>query len=114
MPHPKGDLPVEWVTEDIIRQYFNDGQFVEKLKSGQLVAHTKRSSHPNKPPRGEPICTWSQIVYYCTLSGRTIAIVHQYLRPDGTIGASGLPDPKSLILKDKIISVRFKRPAGGS
>jgi hypothetical protein len=28
-------------------------------------------------------------------------LVHQFLRPDGTIGASGLPDPK-MMLKDGI------------
>jgi hypothetical protein len=24
-------------------------------------------------------------------------MVHQYLRPDGTLGASGLPDPKLVV-----------------
>jgi hypothetical protein len=32
-----------------------------------------------------------------------MAIVHQYLRPDGTLGASGLPDPKWLRDGDRIL-----------
>jgi hypothetical protein len=105
-PQSQEQLPVEWVTKDIIRQNFNNGQFYEKAKSGELSTYIKRSSHPGEPPSGEPVCTWSQIVYYYDRDSKPVAVVHQYLRPDGTIGASGLPDPKRLFLKDRIISVR--------
>jgi len=44
------------------------------------------------PPR-EPPGTRSQSVPYY-LMGVKIAVCHQYLRPDGSLGASGLPDPK--------------------
>src|SRR3989304_5176048 len=105
-PQSQYELPIEWVTKDIIRQYFNDGQFFEKAKSGEFSIFTKRSSHPEEPPTGEPVCTWSQIVYYYNEDSKPVAIVHQYLRPDGSIGASGLPDPKRLLFKDRIVSVR--------
>ena len=106
MPHSQSQKPVHWVTSDIIRQHFNNGQILEKVKSGELITYTKRNSHPSNPPAGEPVCTRSQIVYYYTQKGTPVAIVHQYLRPDGTIGGSGLPDPKRLFLHDRIISVR--------
>lgn len=106
MPQSEGSSKVEWVTEDIIRQYFNDGDFFEMVKRGEIITKTKRSSHPGAPPQGKPYCTQSQIVYYYSNEGEPLAIVHQYLRPDGTIGASGLPDPKRLFLKDRIISVK--------
>jgi hypothetical protein len=109
MPHSRSQLPVEWVDEEVIRQYFNDSQFHERAKSGALVTRIKRNSHCLRPPAGEPFCTHSQIVYYYTRNGDLLAIVHQYLRPDGTIGASGLPDPKRLVLQDRIIAVRSKR-----
>jgi hypothetical protein len=48
-------------------------------------------------------------VYYYTQDGNPIAVVHQYLRPDGTIGASGRPDPKRLFLEDRILAVRSRR-----
>jgi hypothetical protein len=43
----------------------------------------------------------SQTVEYYDGDNR-VALVHQYLRPDGTIGASGRPDPKAL-LEDGIL-----------
>lgn len=43
----------------------------------------------------EPPGTRSQIVAYYDGNER-VALVHQYLRPDEMIGASGLPDPKEL------------------
>jgi hypothetical protein len=38
------------------------------------------------------------VAYYETWGNRRrIALVHQYLRPDGTVGASGRPDPKAIL-----------------
>jgi hypothetical protein len=104
---PDDEPKVEWVTEAIIRQIFNERRLYEDALSGRLITRLKRSSHPADPtPAGQPICTWSQIVYYYDQQGKPLAIVHQFLRPDGTLGASGLPDPKRLFLDDRIISVR--------
>jgi hypothetical protein len=71
-----------------------------------LVTYVKRNSVPATPPQGEPPNTKSQIIYYYDHENNPVAIVHQYLRPNGTIGASGLPDPKRLFIDGKIISVR--------
>ena len=106
MPPSPDQERIQWVTEETIRKYFNEGQFLERVRSGELTTILKRNSHPDPPPTGESLCTRSQIVYYYALDGHAVAVVHQYLRPDGTIGASGLPDPKRLILRDRIISVR--------
>jgi len=106
MPPSQDQEPVEWVTEATIRKCFNDGRFAERVTSGELTTIVKWHSHADPPPTGEPLCTHSQMVYYCAPDGHVVALVHQYLRPDGTIGASGLPDPKRLILRDRIISVR--------
>jgi hypothetical protein len=37
------------------------------------------------------------MISYRTKDGKEIARVHQYLRSDGTIAASGKPDPKRLL-----------------
>lgn len=59
----------------------------------ELVAERNHSS----PQRsGEPFCTTSELVYYFEGDGK-VAEVHRYLRPDGTIGGSGRPDPKALL-----------------
>jgi hypothetical protein len=105
---PEHELPVEIVSTAIIRQFFNTSQMYERTKTGDLVAVFKKDKHSSIPPRGEPFCTRSQIFYYTTLTGKLVAIVHQYLRPDGSLGASGLPDPKMIILEDRIIAVRAK------
>jgi hypothetical protein len=31
---------------------------------------------------------------------KKVAVAHQYLRPDGTLGASGRPDPKAIFSED--------------
>ena len=43
------------------------------------------------------------MVWYLSPDGRKLAIVHQYLLPNGTIGASGRPDPKRMIHDGEII-----------
>ena len=96
--------PVDWVSSNIIRQHFNDSQMFERAESGEFVTHVTRDSH--RAPRGEPFCTKSQIAYYYSQGGDPVAVVHQYLRPDGTIGASGRPDPKRVFLEDRILAVR--------
>lgn len=80
MPQSKDELPVEWVSEDIIRKHFNDSQMLEKAESGESIEQ----------------------------AGEFVALAHRYLRPDGTLGASGLPDPKRMRLRNKIIATRTK------
>jgi len=62
------------------------------------------------PPVGEPVCTRSQIAVYLDQYGEKSAIVHQYLRPDGALGASGRPDPKWLLVGGLVYAVRNRPP----
>jgi len=103
---PPDQLPVEFVSNHIIRQEFNQQQIIERVKEGKVVAHLKRNSHLAHPPQGEPYCTNSQIIYYYERTGGLLAVAHQYYRPDATLGGSGKPDPKRLVLEDKILAVR--------
>jgi hypothetical protein len=107
---PTDDLQnVEYVSETIIREYFNNGKFYQRSLTGEFSTWMKRDSHPDSPPGNEPYCTRSQIVYYYDQDKNPVAIVHQYLRPDGTLGASGKPDPKRIFLENRIISVKTKK-----
>ena len=56
------------------------------------------------PESGQRARTLSQIVFYYE-GDLKVAVVHQYLLPDGTIGASGLPDPKWLRDGDTILTL---------
>jgi len=95
---------VQIVTPYIIRQYFNKNGYFNKMLKGEFTTRVGWKKH--HAPIDEPICTYSQIVYYYDNTRRLVAIVHQYLRPDGTIGASGKPDPKRIYLKNKTIAVK--------
>ena len=56
-----------------------------------------------QPEVGLPEGTRSQMVWYLGQDGQKLILVHQYLLPDGTIGGSGRPDPKRMVLDDEII-----------
>ena len=80
-----------------MRCRFNRGRFYERVLAGELVAGQKADRHPAPPASGQPHCTRSQEVIYYDSTGRQVARVHQYLRPDGALGGSGKPDPKRLL-----------------
>ena len=98
---------IVYVVAETIRQRFRD--------SGQLAQVRQRSmseelyeviwSDSLAPPKaGQVAGTRTQMVRYFRRSdGALMAIVHRYLRPDGTLGASGLPDPKWLRDGDQIL-----------
>lgn len=88
-----------------MRDVFNTEGYYARVKSGELIAVTLAPDrHPAAPPSGEPHCTRSQMVEYWTRDRQMVALVHQYLRPDGSLGASGLPDPKAIVHQ----GVRYK------
>jgi len=35
-----------------------------------------------------------------------VALVHQYLRSDGTLGASGQPDPKRIVIGNVVYATK--------
>ena len=77
---------------------FNEGMYWEKAKTGILKTKVVADKHPSSPHAREPVCTRSQYIIYIDKNGRKVAGVHQYLRRDGKIGASGRPDPKELFV----------------
>jgi hypothetical protein len=83
------------VSEWRMRRRFNRGRYYERVLAGQLSADLKRNTHPSRTKANEPFCTYTQEISYLD-SGLEVARIHQYLRPDGKIGASGQPDPKRL------------------
>ena len=108
MPPSRNLVPVEFVSEAVIRQHFNEGRFWERVQSGDLRADLKRNGHPATLPAGEPSCTHSQTLNYYASNGELIAVVHQYKRPDGSLGGSGRPDPKWLSLSGRALAVRSR------
>jgi hypothetical protein len=82
-----------------LRRIFNESRLWERAQVGEFEERVTWWSHPAPPASGEPFCTESQMVAYHETWGsrRRVALVHQYLRADGTVGASGRPDPKAIL-----------------
>jgi hypothetical protein len=98
---------IEWSEDkNSIRERFNACQIYERLQNNELTSTIFKSKH--RSPQTEPVCTSSQVVIYWDSRGNPLAMVHQYLRPDGTIGGSGKPDPKWIVLDDKVLVLRSK------
>lgn len=74
------------------------------IAEGQLAAEVLSDRELKKwRERGQEEGTRSQVLRYLDAEGRWLVEVHQYLRPDGSLGASGQPDPKRLRLQDRIL-----------
>lgn len=84
------------VSADQLRTHFAAERILERAAN-----HTLREqciADRAAPPEIGPIGTRSQIVRYSDPAGTTVAEAHQYLLPDGSIGASGMPDPKFVLV----------------
>jgi hypothetical protein len=77
---------------------FNEGRFVERAEKGEIKAVLIHTGIPS-PEVGLPLGSRSEMISYREINGLELARAHQYVLPDGGIGASGKPDPKR-ILKD--------------
>lgn len=82
-----------------MRKLFNEGQFLERVESGELTAVVKAQRTPSEVDAVTiPAGSVSQEVRYYDQDNNEVARVHQYVKPDGTLGGSGLPDPKRLLI----------------
>lgn len=104
MTQPPDERPRLAVDE--MRRIFNESGYAEMAASGVFSTRLEEDDHPTCTLAKEPHCTRSQLVSYWTSDGQMVALVHQYLRPDGTIGATGRPDPRKLLI-DGVI---YRRP----
>lgn len=87
------------VDEWKMREIFNKSGYLQDVGEGRIRAEVMRNKHPNWIAAWVPFCTYSQeISYRLVADGSEVARVHQYFRPDGTLGASGRPDPKRVMI----------------
>jgi hypothetical protein len=96
------DEPSQTVDPTTLRQMFNDGEYWKRVQTGQGLYQTiQGDEHIQRKRFGQSPCTHSQFMAYWDDQARLVAIVHQYKRADGRLGASERPDPKQL-LKDGV------------
>lgn len=97
---------VKYVSEESIRHMFNESQYPSMIREGQLVPKFLRNGHLKKPEeKREPHCTRSQTIRYSDKAGNWVVEIHQYSRPDNTIGGGGRPDPKRLRIGNTVFMI---------
>ena len=84
-----------------LRRLFNEARIVERAAHGELLHFTGYDTALSKQMcrrKNLPAGARSQTVVYQTLDHKFVALAHQYKLKDGGLGASGRPDPKTLVL----------------
>ena len=84
-----------------------------RVSAGELTVIILRS-HSASSLLGMPRGTVSQLIAYVDQAGKTIAKTHRYLKPDGSLGASGRADPKALIRGDVLYRPWWGTRLGGT
>jgi len=83
------------VSAKTIQKLFNDGKYWERAEQGEFKVDVIESNPAPKKAHQRPGAK-SEVLLYINPDEGTIAEVHQYTNPDGSLGASGKPDPKAL------------------
>jgi hypothetical protein len=83
-----------------MRVQFSILEILQRTESGELRMRISEDS-PAPVRAGQGPRARSQEVEY-TIEGELLAICHRYVRADGSIGGSGLPDPKWLWVEGQI------------
>src|SRR3954447_7601668 len=102
--------PLKRVTKKELRALFNSGAYCEPAQLGKVEEHIERSREIAQDLCRKleiPVGSRSQIVAYRLPGLGKVALVHQYVRPDGTV--RGRPDPKYLVV-DGVIHALFPKP----
>jgi hypothetical protein len=81
-----------------MRDLFNRGRFWERAQIGKLSYTINDEFTPRFVNERIPSGSVSCEVSYWDANGNEVARVHQYVKPDGTLGASGLPDPRRVLI----------------
>jgi hypothetical protein len=87
---------IKRVTSEQMCKRFNDGSYWAKVLKGEWTAHVLESNISHLLT-SETVEITSVMLSYHDENGDERARVHQFMRPDGTLAASGKPDPKRLL-----------------
>src|SRR5271170_1036955 len=94
---------IQRVTPEELRLRFNEGNYWTKAQAGDLKEVVLESCISTALADKESVQITSEMVSYRDkTTDEEVARIHQYKRPDGTLAASGKPDPKRL-LEDGIL-----------
>jgi hypothetical protein len=103
--------PLKRVSKKELRDLSNRGAYCEPAQVGKVEEDIERSrniAHELCRKLGMPPGSQSQIVAYRLPGVGKVALVHQYVRPDGTV--RGKPDPKYLVVDGVMHALHLKPP----
>jgi hypothetical protein len=101
-------FPIKRISVEEMRKRFNEGGYWEKVLKRDWTAHPLES-RISDALTNETVQITSVMLSYHDDNGDEVARVHQYVRPDGSLAASGRPDPKRLV-QDGILYRLIKTP----
>lgn len=86
-------LKRRYVNADEVRRLFNEADYWGRTQTGEFWEQVVYEGKPSKSS-GQTTGTVSQRIVYTDQNGNHVATVHQYIKPDGSLGGGGKPDPK--------------------
>lgn len=89
-------LPQRYVCPWILRRLFNESNITERAEREEVRVTYRKLPRRAPASAGQAPGAVTELLEYFLPDGTSIALAHQYRNPDGTIGASGRPDPKLL------------------
>jgi hypothetical protein len=101
-------LQKQFVTRARLRVLFRLHRIQQRALQGEFSTRVLRENTPD-PSNRQPAGTVSQLVGYYNEKGAQVGMAHQYVLPDGSLGASGKPDPKCLRVGSILYVVSAKR-----
>jgi hypothetical protein len=90
-----------------MRRIFNEERFVERAERGEIKTVVVHSGVPSSEV-GLPVGSKSELISYRDLNNLELSRAHQYVLPDGRLGASGKPDPKRIFKDGKLYRIEKK------
>jgi len=101
---------IRYVKAETLCEKYNNGNYAKMIDKGLMQFEMLNDNHLNSPePFKGPYCTRSQTIRYKHTDGTLAVELHRYLRPDGTFGASGRPEPKRLSVGDELWAVPARK-----
>lgn len=83
-------------------------QLLEKIKNKELKPVLLKERHANPLKSGQVFCTYSQLLSYQNSQADEVMKVHQYKKPDGSLGPSKMPDPVWMFIDGIIYKLETK------
>lgn len=79
-----------------MRDLFNSIGIADRIAKGELYEVIEKDVPADASYKQRPGTRSQMIAYYDLARRERVVLVHRFLHPDGSLGGSGLPDPKRI------------------